>query len=94
MGGVLGQAESPGGRLKVLMYWSAPLSAAQSQWNPFEQEFYGLLQLKRAIVKHFGRMPTVIHTDHAKLTRFEYRNSQPMLFFRAFESFLKQHRKL
>ena len=31
MGGILGQAESPGGRLRVLMYWSAPLSPAQSQ---------------------------------------------------------------
>ena len=39
MGGLLGQAATPGGKLRVLMYWSAPLSPAQSQWHPFEQEF-------------------------------------------------------
>ena len=72
MGGLLGQAATPGGKLRVLMYWSAPLSPAQSQWHPFEQEFWGLLQLKRAIVKHFGRIPIIMHTDHANLTRFEY----------------------
>ena len=72
MGGLLGQAEAPGGKLRVLMYWSAPLSPAQSQWHPLEQEFWGLLQLKRSIVKHFGRIPCVLHTDHANLTRFEY----------------------
>ena len=72
MGGFLGQAESPGGKLKVLMYWNSPLSPAQSQWHPFEQDFYGLLQLKRQIVKQFGCIPLIIHTDHANLTRFEY----------------------
>ena len=72
MGGVLGQAEEPGGKLRILMYWNGPLSPAQSQWHPFEQEFYGLLQCKRAAVKHFGRIPMVIHTDHANLTRMEY----------------------
>ena len=30
MGGVLGQAAEPGGKLRVLMYWKAPLSPAQS----------------------------------------------------------------
>ena len=40
MGGLLGQAEFPGGRLCVLMYWNAPLSPAQSQWHPLEQEFW------------------------------------------------------
>ena len=43
MGGVLGQASTPGGKLHILMYWSAPLSVAQSQWHPFEQDFWGLL---------------------------------------------------
>ena len=64
MGGLLGQAEKPGGKLRVLMYWSAPLSPAQSQWHPFEQEFWGLLGLKRAIVKHFGRIPLVLSLIH------------------------------
>ena len=72
MGGILGQAEHPGGKLRILMYWNGVLSPAQSQWHPFEQEFYGLLQLKRSCVKHFGRIALVIHTDHANLTRFEY----------------------
>ena len=39
MGGVMGQCDKANGRLKVLLYWSAPLSVAQSQWHPFEQEF-------------------------------------------------------
>ena len=47
MGGVLGQPECKDGRLRILLYWSAPLSPAQSQWHRFEQEFWGLLQLKR-----------------------------------------------
>ena len=54
------------------MYWSAPLSPAQSQWHPFEQEFFGLLHMKREVVKHFGRIPVVIHTDHGNLTRLEH----------------------
>ena len=68
MGGVMGQADQDGGKLQVLMYWSAPLSPAQSQWHPFEQEFWGLLQMKREIVKHFGRIPIVMHTGHGTLT--------------------------
>ena len=36
MGGVLGQAERPGGRLRILAYWSCPLTPAQSLWHPFE----------------------------------------------------------
>eukprot|EP00969_Alexandrium_andersonii_P018652 814590-Alexandrium_andersonii.AAC.1 len=54
------------------MYWSAPLSEAQSQWHPFEQEFWGLLQLRREIAKHFGRIPPVMYTDHGTVTRLEY----------------------
>ena len=72
MGGVLGQAVVAGGKLLILMYWSCPLTASQSQWHPFEQEFFGLLHLKRNIVKHFGRIPVIFHTDHGNLTRFEY----------------------
>ena len=59
MGRVICQAESAGGRLRVLMYWSAPLSPAQSQWHPLEQELWGILQLKREAVKHFGRIPCI-----------------------------------
>ena len=72
MGGVLGQCAENNGKLLILMYWSAPLSDAQSQWHPLEQEFWGLLQLRREIIKHFGRIPPIMHTDHGYLTRIEY----------------------
>ena len=72
VGGVMGQCAENNGVLRILMYWSAPLSLSQSQWHPFEQEFWGLLQLKRQTTKHFGRIPIIMHTDHANLTRFEY----------------------
>ena len=71
-GGVMGQCQEKNGALLVLMYWSAPLSVGQSQWHPFEQEFWGLWMFRRETVKHFGRVPCVIHTDHGTLTRLEY----------------------
>ena len=71
-GGVMGQAHPVTGKLMVLLYWSAPLSPSQSNWHPFEQEFYGLLMLRRETVKHHGRIPVIIHTDHATITRLEY----------------------
>ena len=37
MGGVMGQCTENNGRLAILLYWSAPLSQAQSQWPPMEQ---------------------------------------------------------
>ena len=40
-------------------------------WHPFEQEFWGLLCTRRDALKHFGRIPAVIHTDHANLARLE-----------------------
>ena len=40
-------------------------------WHPFEQEFWGLLNTRRDAVKHFGRIPAVIHTDHANISRLE-----------------------
>ena len=43
VGGVFGQCDKNNGKLNILMYWSSPLSPAQSQWHPFEQEFWGLL---------------------------------------------------
>ena len=71
MGGAIGQAKEKGGRLRMLLYYSGPLTAAQSQWHPFEQELYGLLNLKRDYVKHFGRIAIVMHTDHGTITRLE-----------------------
>ena len=68
----MGQCSEKNGKLRILMYWNAPLSPAQSQWHPFEQEFWGLLMFRRETVKHFGRIPPVIHTDHGTLTRLEY----------------------
>ena len=32
----------------------------------------GLVHSKRQSIKHFGRIPMIIHTDHANLTRLEY----------------------
>ena len=49
--GVLGQCAMDNGKLKILMVVSGFLSPSQSNWHPFEQEFYGLLLLKREIVK-------------------------------------------
>ena len=37
-----------------------------------EQEFWGLVQFGREVVKHFGRIPMVLHTDHGSVTRLEY----------------------
>ena len=54
------------------MYWSGPLSVAQSMWHPFEQELYGLLHTRRQVVKYFGRIPVILLTDHATITRIEY----------------------
>ena len=65
----MGQATEKGGRLKFLLYWSGPLTESQSQWHPFEQEMYGLLELKRAAVKHLGRIPMVLHTHMTEIWR-------------------------
>ena len=72
VGGAVGQPTEKGGKLRFLLYWSGPLTESQSQWHPFEQELYGLLRLKREAVKHLGRIPMVLHTDHGTITRFEY----------------------
>jgi len=71
IGGIMGQCAEPGGKLKVLGYFSAHLSPSQQQWHPFEQEFFGLLCTRRNMIKHFGRIPTLIHTDHANIARVE-----------------------
>ena len=72
MGGVMGQCCEHNGKLKPLFYWNGVLTPAQSQWHPYNQEMYGLLHMRRECVKHFGRIPAVIHTDHALITRLEY----------------------
>ena len=54
------------------MYGSGYLSPSQSQQPPFDQEFYGLLQIKRKIHEGFGRIPCTIRTDHATITRLDH----------------------
>ena len=44
MGGVMGQAQAPGGKLMPLQYFNAPLSPTQSLWAPYEQDS-GISQL-------------------------------------------------
>ena len=56
----------------VLMYWNEHLSPGQSKWHPFLQEFLGIYKGKREVVKQMGRIPCVIHTDHANIARLEY----------------------
>ena len=72
MGGVMGQCSEKNGKLRILTYWSAPLSLSQSQRRPFEQEFWGLLTFRKETIKRFGRVPVITHTDHGALTRLEY----------------------
>ena len=50
-GGVTGQCLVMDGKLMILLYWSAPLSPSQSNYKPFEQEFLGLLHLRRDTIK-------------------------------------------
>jgi len=71
IGGVTGQCVSDEGDLRVLLYFSAHLSLCQQQWHPYEQELWGLLCARRDMVKHLGRIPAIIHTDHANLTRLD-----------------------
>ncbi len=40
-------------------------------WHSFEQELWGLLNVKREKNKQLGRIPCVNHTDHANLARLE-----------------------
>ena len=51
------------------MYFYAHLSGAEQKWHPYRQEFYALLCCSREVVKHFGRIPKIIHTDHARIVR-------------------------
>ena len=72
IGGVTGQCAKDNGRLAILLYFSAHLSPSQQNWHPFEQAFWGLLQLRRETVNHFGRIPPATHTDHGTITRLAY----------------------
>jgi hypothetical protein len=71
VGGVTGQCVGNGGQMRILLYFSAHLSPSQQNWHPFEQEFWGLLCVRRDMVKHLGRIPAIIHTDHASIARLE-----------------------
>ena len=53
------------------MYYSAHLQDCQQKWHPFEQEFYAILNTKRAARLNFGDIPAVITTDHANLARVD-----------------------
>ena len=55
----------------MLAYYSAHLSPCQQRYHPFEQEFWGLLCTRRDMIKHLGRIPAIIHTDHANIARVE-----------------------
>ena len=55
----------------MFVYYSAHLSSCQQRWHPFEQEFWGLLSTRRDMIKHLGRIPAIIHTDHANIARVE-----------------------
>ena len=57
--------------MKVLAYYSAHLSPCQQRYYPFEQEFWGLLCIRRDMIKHLGRIPAIIHTGHANIARGE-----------------------
>ena len=69
VGGVFGQANASTKVLGVLMYFSAHLSETQQKWHPYRQEFYALLCTNREAVKHSGRIPRILHTDHATIVR-------------------------
>ena len=55
----------------MLAYYSAHLTQCQQRWHLFEQEFWGLLCSRRDMVTHIGRIPAIIHTDHANIARVE-----------------------
>lgn len=57
MGGVMGQAQSPGGRLMPLQYFSAPLSPSQSLWASYEQGFVGSFSLSGMLLQLLGGSP-------------------------------------
>ena len=67
----MGQCNKRNGRSVVSLCFPAHLSPSQQNWHPFEQEFWGLLNSRRDSIKHLGRIPAIIHTDHANIARLE-----------------------
>lgn len=68
----MGQCDGDDGKLHLLMCASGYLSPSQSQQPPFVQEFFALLMMKQKILAAFGRIPCIIHTDHANITRLDH----------------------
>ena len=71
IGGVTGQCSEVNGELRVLAYFSSHLHVCQQHRHPFEQDFWELLIIRRDAIKHLGRIPAVIQTDHANIARLE-----------------------
>ena len=71
IGGVCGQCDKDNGKLLPLLYFTAHLASHQMHWHSFEQELWGLLNVKREKNKQLGRIPCINHTDHANLARLE-----------------------
>lgn len=69
IGAATGQCDKDNGKLRVLLCFSTHLSPCQQSWHPFEQEFWGMPCDRRYRVKHLGRIPTILHTGHANITR-------------------------
>lgn len=68
---VRGQCDTDTGKVRVVLYFSAHLSACQQNWHPFEQDISGLLCARRDCMKHLVRIPAILHTSHANITRFD-----------------------
>ena len=71
IGGVCGQCDKDNGKLMPLMYYTAHLQPHQCHWHSYEQELWGLLNVVREKVKQLGRIPCIVHTDHANLARLD-----------------------
>ncbi len=71
IGGVCGQCDKDNGKLLALLYTTAHLQDHQMHWHSYEQELWGLLNIKREKNKQLGRIPNINHTDHANLARLE-----------------------
>ena len=71
IGGVCGQCDTANGKLLALLYVTCHLADHQMHWHSYEQELWGLLQVCREKVKQLGRIPHIVHTDHANLARLD-----------------------
>ena len=70
-GAITWQCDGNNEEILVLLYVSAHLADHQMQWHSYEQELWGLLNVKREKNKQQGRIPCANHTDHANLARLE-----------------------